>query len=190
MNFHLSMNHMAKGRNITSAIFLFWLAVIICTGTCAAQVRGHTEKNVAIDADTIVALRYIRAEVKLARDLYRSLSKTWGLEVFEKTAQSKQSLINAVSRLLEQYGIEDPSDDAGKSVYPDLQELYSYLIDRGNESSNNAVDVTVLIEQTVIADLNDALLRTDDKGIHKVLTFLVESSDNHLHALNRYLVMY
>jgi hypothetical protein len=183
-------NKMMNNRMIVCALVLFWLSAATTTGTSLAAEKGHAETNAALGADTLEALRYIREEVKLARDLYGALSDIWELDVFENAVKSKQSLMNAVSCLLRPYGIEDPSGDAGKFVDADLQELYSYLIDQGKVSRNNAIDVTILIEQTVMADLNDVLLQTTEEDVHKVLTLLMEASENHLHELSRYLVMY
>lgn len=179
-----------KNRMIIYALALFWLSAITTTGICLAAEKGHAEKNAALGADTLDALRYIREEIKLARDVHSALSDIWGLEVFENTAKSKQLLMNAVSCLLTPYGHDGPTEDAGKFVDSDLQELYSYLIDQGKVSRSNAIDATILIEQTVIADLNDVFLQTNAKDVYKVLTKLMESSENHLHELSRYLVMY
>ena len=190
MNGLFAKNKMMNNRKIICALVLFWLATITSGGTCMAAEKGHAEKNAALGADTLDALRYIREEVRLARDLYGALSDIWGLDVFGNTAKSKQSFMNAVSFLLKPYGFDDPTDDTGKFVDSDLQELYSYLIDQGKVSRNNAIDVTILIEQTVIADLNDVLLQTNEKDVHKVLTLLMEGSENHLHEISRYLVMY
>jgi len=179
-----------NNRMIICALALFWLSTSTTTGSCLAAEKGRAEKNAALGTDTLDALRYIREEVRLARDLYGALSDIWGLEVFENTAKSKQSLMNAVSCLLIPYGIDNPADKAGKFVNPELQELYSYLIDQGKVSRNNAIDVTILIEQTVIADINDVVLQTNAKDVHNVLILLMEGSENHLHELSRYLVMY
>jgi hypothetical protein len=183
-------NNVMNNRMILCALALFWLSTITTTGTCLAAEKGPAEKNAALGVDTLDALRYIREEVKLARDLYGALSDIWGLAVFENTAKSKQSLMNALSYLLTPYGVDGPTEDAGKFADADLQELYSYLIDQGKVSRNKAVDVTILIEQTVIADINAVFLQTNAKDVHKVLILLMEGSENHLHELSRYLVMY
>ena len=181
---------MMKNRTIIYALALFWLSAITTNGICLAAEKGPAEKNAVLGADTLDALRYIREEVKLARDLYAALSDVWGLAVFENTAKSKQSLMNAVSSLMAPYGFDGPTADAGRFVDEDLQELYSYLIDRGKVSRNNAIDVTILIEQTVIADLNDVFLQPNAIDVHKVLTLLMEGSQYHLHEISRYLVIY
>jgi hypothetical protein len=190
MNDIFMKNQIMNNRKLICAIVLFWLSTITSVGTCMAAEKGHADKSAAFGADTLDALRYIREEVKLARDLYSALSDIWGLEVFDNTAKSKQSLMNAVSYLLKPYGFDDPVDNTGKFVDSDLQELYSYLIDQGKVSINNAIDVTILIEQTVIADLNGVFFQTNEKDIRKVVNLLMEGSKDHLHALNRYLVMY
>ena len=190
MNDIIMKNQIMNDRKIICAIVLFWLYTITSAGTCLAAEEDHAEKHSALGADMLDALRYIREEVKLARDLYGALTEIWGLEVFENTAKSKQSLMNAVSYLLKQNGIDDPAGDAGKFIDSDLQELYSYLVDQGKVSRNNAIDVTILIEQTVIADLNVMFHQANEKDIRKVVTLLMKGSENHLHELNRYLVMY
>ena len=40
------------------------------------------------------------------------------------------------------------------------------------------------------ADINDVFLQTNAKDVHKVLILIMEGSENHLHELSRYLVMY
>lgn len=190
MKFIITKNLILNSRKIICVIVLFWLATTTSAGICMAAEKGHADKNAGFGVDTLDVLGYMRDELKLARDLYNALSNIWGLEVFKNTAKSKQSLMDAVSDLLKQYGIDDPPDEAGKFVNAELQELYSYLIDQGRVSRNNAIDVTILIEQTVIADLNDVFLQTNENEVHKVLTLLMEGSENHLHALNRNLVMY
>jgi hypothetical protein len=190
MKFIMTKNQMLTNRKIICVIVLFWLATTTSAGMCMAAGKGHADKNAGFGADTLDALGYMRDELKLARDLYTALSDIWELDVFKNTAKSKQSLMDAVSCLLKRYGIDDPPDEAGRFVNADLQELYSYLIDQGKVSRDNAIDVTILIEQTVIADLNDVFLQTNEKEVHKVLTLLMEGSETHLHALNRYLVMY
>jgi hypothetical protein len=181
---------MLNDRKIICVIVLFWLATTPFAGIGLAAEKGHADKNAGFGADTVYALGYMRDELKLARDLYTALSGIWEWDVFKNTAKSKQSLMDAVSTLLRQYGIDKPPDEAGRFVNADLQELYSYLIDQGKVSRNNAIDVAILIERTVIADLNDVFLQTTEKEVHKVLTLLMEGSEDHLHALNRYLVMY
>jgi hypothetical protein len=183
-------NQMLTHRKIICVIVLFWLATTTSAGICMAAENGHADKNAGFGADTLDALGYMRDELKLARDLYTALSGIWELEVFKNTVKGKQSLMDAVSSLLKQYGIDDPPDEAGKFVNADLQELYSYLIDQGKVSRNNAIDAAILIEQTVIADLNEVFHQTTEKEIHEVLTLLMEGSENHLQALSRNLVMY
>lgn len=181
---------MLTHRKIICVIVLFWLATTTSAGICMAAEKDHADKNAGFGADTLDALGYMRDELKLARDLYKALSSIWELKVFKNMAKGKQSLMDAVSTLLKQYGIDDPPDEAGKFVKADLQELYLYLIDQGKVSRKNAIDVTILIEQTVIADLNEVFLQTNEKEVHEVLTLLMEGSENHLHALSRNLAMY
>jgi hypothetical protein len=190
MKFLITKNRLMNKRKIISAIVLFWLATIVSAVTCMAAEKGQPDKNAGFDADALDALRYIREEVKLARDLYKALAGIWQLDVFKKAVNSKQSLMDAVSYLLKQHGIDEPEEAACKYANADLRELYSYLIDQGKVSRNNAIDVTILIEQTVIADLNDVILQTNEKDVQKVLTLLMKGSEKHLHALDPYLVMY
>ena len=104
-------NQIMNDRKIICAIVLFWLYGITSTGICLAAEEVHAEKHATPGADTLDALRYIREEVKLARDLYGALTEIWGLDVFENTAKRKQSLMNAVSNLLKRYGVDDPAGD-------------------------------------------------------------------------------
>jgi hypothetical protein len=160
------------------------------TGAGAATDTSHLQKTTASGADPRGVLVYMREEVKLARDVYAVLSDAWRVDVFQGTAGSKQALMEDISDVLAQYGIDDPPAAAGIFRHAELQELYAYLVDQGMRSVNDALDVTILVEQTVIADVDALINDTEQTALRAVLTRLKESSLSRLLTLTRHLAMY
>ena len=70
----------------------------------------------------------MREEEKLARDVYLNLFDAWGLTVFENISRSEQQHMDAIEKLIDNYGLEDPVvDEESRGIYvdPDLQALRS-----------------------------------------------------------------
>ncbi len=129
-------------------------------------------------------LSYMREEEKLAHDVYIILYKRWGLDTFNKIAGSELAHSEAVANLLEHYGVADPAAnlEAGRFSDPNLQALYSRLIEQGSQSLGEALKVGAAIEEIDIQDLNEALLHTKQADIQQVYTNLRQGSYNHLRA--------
>lgn len=134
-------------------------------------------------------LLFMREEEKLARDVYLTLYKIWGAQIFANIARSEQTHTDAVKALLEKYGLPDPA--AGKGVgeftNPELQELYNKLVDEGSKSLVDALKVGALIEEKDIIDLKKAINETDNPDIKLVYENLMMGSRNHLRAFVRML---
>ena len=134
-------------------------------------------------------LLFMREEEKLARDVYLTLYKIWGAQIFANIARSEQTHMDAVKALLDKYGVPDPA--AGKGVgeftNPELQELYDKLVEEGSKSLVDALKVGALIEEKDIVDLKVALNDTDNQDIRLVYENLMMGSRNHLRAFTRML---
>jgi len=131
-------------------------------------------------------LLHMREEEKLARDVYLTLYDKWGQRVFENISSAEQTHMDAVGKLLQEYGIEDPvaqtKDEVGKFVSPELQKLYNDLVEQGSKSLESALTVGATIEDLDIKDLDEALSRTDKADIKSVYENLKHGSENHMRA--------
>ena len=166
----------------------FWLtlglvAVITIMASGPIMAAGLTQ-------DEIDDLVYMREEEKLARDVYIALYDNWGLAIFNNIASSEQKHMDAIKTLLVRYGIPDPAQDPGKFTNEKLRELYADLVAQGGASVVEALKVGVIIEETDIDDLEEALGDTNHKDIIRVYTNLKAGSLNHLKAFNSQLGNY
>jgi len=142
--------------------------------------------------DEIYWLTYMREEEKVARDVYLSLNNTWNARIFKNIAASEQTHMDAIKNLLDTYTIPDPAADKGPGEFanPDLQKLYDDLIQQGSISKAEALRVGVIIEETDIDDLNEAIATTQHNDIRTVYSNLLKGSLNHLDAFESSLAKY
>lgn len=162
-----------KSLPITHGLTLAFLTVAI-----APAVQALTE-------DESAAILFMKQEEKLARDVYLALGAQWDHPTFEKISASEQKHMNAVDRLIAINGLADTTPaEAGQFTIPELQELYLQLVDLGSGSLTEALQVGVLIEETDIEDLQEALGLTTDPQILRVFNNLLQGSLNHLRAFN------
>ncbi len=105
---------------MASRVLLCGFMVVVLLGL--DQVRGDGKVVSAavvglgvgsLDEGEVVALIYTREEEKLARDTYLTLYGVWEMPVFSNIAASEQSHMDAVLRMLEKYGLEDPAAGMG-----------------------------------------------------------------------------
>lgn len=129
------------------------------------------------------ALSYMREEEKLAHDVYLALYDLWGLATFQNIANSEQAHMDAVKYLMDRYELEDSStNQAGKFTNPELQALYTSLVERGSKSLAEAIKVGGAIEEIDILDLQEHLAQTDITDIQQVFNNLLRGSTSHLKA--------
>lgn len=136
-----------------------------------------------IDVNNIL---FFKQEEKLARDVYQALAETWDHAAFANIAVSEQRHMDAVGRLIKAFGLDDTTpDETGKFSIPELQALYDELRVKGSKSLAEALKVGVLIEETDITDLDEALAATGNPAVTRVMTNLRRGSSNHLAAFTR-----
>jgi hypothetical protein len=171
------------------------------TGAAIGDAASETDDGVATDdatsaagtstlsADEVRALRFMREEEKLARDVY--LLNVDALQVFANIRGSEERHMDAMLTLLQAYGIEDPIADRtpGRFLDPDLQELYDALAARSSQSLEEALRVGAEIEEIDIRDLQQAIAQTQREDIAAVYANLQRASRNHLRAFTRNLAM-
>jgi hypothetical protein len=157
-----------------------------------ATVSVSSAPTPALTDDETYWLTYMREEEKVARDVYLTLNNTWKLRILNNIAASEQTHMDAIKKLLDTYSIPDPA--AGKGIgeftNPDLQKLYNDLILRGSSSKAESLKVGVIIEETDIDDLNEAIAISQHNDIKTVYSNLLQGSLNHLDAFESQLAKY
>ncbi|NPA36491.1 MAG: DUF2202 domain-containing protein [Chlorobi bacterium] len=128
----------------------------------------------------------MREEEKLARDVYVTLAEKWGLRVFSNISRSEQTHTDAIKALLDRYGIEDPVKDDRTGVFTSqkLSELYKNLVEKGNKSLMDALEVGATIEDLDIKDLEELTAKTDNQDIIVTYKNLTKGSRNHMRAFS------
>lgn len=137
--------------------------------------------------EEIVDLLFIREEEKLARDVYLVLGEQYeadGLPIFFNIAASEQRHMDAVKRLLDGFGLEDPVGDNGIGEFfsDAIQGLYDQLLQDGQVGLAEGLAVGAFIEEYDILDLEHAIDRAELPEIIKVYEHLRDGSLNHLRA--------
>ncbi len=128
-------------------------------------------------------------EEKLARDVYLYLDKKYNQPVFRNISRSEQRHMDAISAILEKYGLENPVSDMapGEFADPEMKSLYEDLIAMGSIELAQAYQVGATIEDLDINDLEECLSEIDNQDIRFVFQNLKKGSRNHMRAFNRML---
>ena len=166
------------------------IAAIIGFGAVAQAAPPTPPPTASATADAQLAadLTFMREEERLARDLYAALASHYdGARPFSQITRSEQQHFDALGVLLARYGVADPSAGKSAGTYADaeLQTLYNRLLAQGKTSYEEALKAGVAVEQADIADLNDAIARTDEADADQVFSRLLAGSQNHLAAFSR-----
>lgn len=132
--------------------------------------------------EEIAGLERMREEELLARDVYVALGERWGTKVFTNISSAEQTHTDAVKALLDRHAAVDPAADhtPGTFADPELQSLYTSLVDQGNGSLVAALTVGATVEDLDLADLAARATTTPD--IAWVYANLSRGSRNHLRA--------
>lgn len=141
-----------------------------------------------LTADQEAGLLQMREEEKLAHDVYVALYDQWQLKTFNNISKAELTHSDAVKVLLDRYELDDPAagNAAGEFTNPDLQALYTALVEQGSESLVAALTVGATVEDLDIADLQS--LTTVAPDIQLVYDNLEKGSRNHLRAFTKQLV--
>ena len=115
---------------------------------------------------------WMREEEQLAHDVYVVLGDQWDLRNLDNISSAETTHIEAVSGLLDVYGLDDPAagNDTGTFTDPALQRLYDQLVEDGSRSLEAAgLEVGALIEElNSIVDLVARSAATDNPDISAV----------------------
>ncbi len=130
-------------------------------------------------------MRYLRDEERLAHEVYVELGKLYpDARVFSNIARSETRHFEAVGRLLDRYGVDDPSEGLppGDYAFDHLDELYEELMDLGDNSLADAYKVGITIEEEDITDLEKFIKNASTDDVKQVYGNLLAGSENHLKA--------
>lgn len=135
------------------------------------------------------ALTFLWQEEKLARDVYTAMYAKWDKAIFDNISQSEQRHMDAVKKMIVKYGVEADLDET-PGVFTltephELPALYISLIEQGEASLKEALNVGVTIEELDIADIVVMQDEFDQTDILRVLDNLLEGSYNHLDAFTK-----
>ncbi len=134
-------------------------------------------------------LLYMIEEEKMAHDVYALLYDKFQVRTFQNIGNSEEQHTGVVRQALTLHGITDPTMNKGPGEFVnlDLKKLYDELVASGSENLIAALNVGARIEETDIADLDDALADTSVPYLVEMYERLQRASENHLRAFVRVL---
>lgn len=133
-------------------------------------------------------IAYSREEERMARDLYRAFADAYdGGRPFGNISESEQRHFDAMGRLIDRYGISDPSagKPAGTYAFPSLQKHYDAWLEQGLRSRVEAGNAGADLERADIKTLEEALELGPPSDVETVYENLLAASHNHLAAFTR-----
>ena len=188
----MQMRHFLKAGTLLTATLLVATTFIIGSTTWAGQGRGNrqgaciatqTANLQPISTDEHAGLIYMYEEEKLARDVYTTLASQYQTPIFNRIGASEQRHMDAVKRLLQAYQVTIPTGNT-TGVFTDvkLAALYQQLVNRGEQSYIDALQVGATIEDLDIYDLQQYISGTENRAILQVYQNLAKGSRNHIRA--------
>ena len=137
-----------------------------------------------IDNLEIQNLLFMIEEEKMARDIYDVLYEITGINTFDRISESEQKHYDTLLSTAERLNIDTSflSSEPGVFTNEDVQDLYDDLILQGSQSTQDAIEVGILIEEVDISDLYNAIETTEIVELDQVYTNLLNASVNHLTA--------
>jgi hypothetical protein len=150
----------------------------------ALMVKDGAVQNITLTQTEAASLLYMIEEEKMALDVYDALYETTGIESFDTILNSEQKHYDKLIEVALKAGLDTStiSDEAGIYTNSEIQDLYTTLLAQGSLSSEDAINVGILIEQTDIADLQSAIESTDVTLLGQVYSHLLDASTKHLAA--------
>lgn len=157
-----------------------------------AETGTNCEITGTLSDEETADILYMREEEKLARDVYLTLHNYYidqypiQARIFGNISASEQRHMDALERLINKYGLEDPvdNDEIGAFSNSDtgFTDLFEDLVDRGQSSYCEALNVGIEIEELDIADIEFALSEVTAQDVNRVFGNLLNGSYNHLNA--------
>lgn len=136
-----------------------------------------------LSTDEISHLLYLRGVEKVAYDVYDSLSHRWQYQHFSNLEHEESAHQDLITTLLAKYQIADPYiAHSARGVYQEqaLLDVFSLLVSQGLPSFASALQVSVMIEEFEIKELQRLLVATDNTDVQFVYQNLLKDSRNQL----------
>ena len=167
--------------------------------TNRGETVGPKDQSLGVLTDEEIGhITYMRQEEKLARDVYLTLYNHYVeidpifAQIFGNISESEQRHMDAVKRLIDKYGLEDPVMDYAVGEFPEpetvldanFNELYGNLVEQGKISYCEALKAGIFIEKTDIADIEIALDHVTARDVSRVFNNLLSGSYNHWNAFD------
>ena len=173
-------------RGFFSKIFISGAVSLALLSLSGCNSSNNTDTTVQLTDDQKYTLLYMYQEEKAARDVYIYLGDIYNADTntFSYIQISEQRHMDACEKLCIKYGVDISAvdeNDIGVFILPELQDLYDTLIAQGEPSLRDALEVGILIEETDITDLEEAVVGMPDDVV-RVFENLKEGSLNHLDA--------
>ncbi|MDF2157325.1 DUF2202 domain-containing protein [Algoriphagus sp. CAU 1675] len=130
-------------------------------------------------------LLFTREEEKMAHDVYVYAYSKYDILAFQNIANSESQHVAAVLTNMDRLNLEDPLDGStleGEFTIPAIQTLYAELIERVDQSHQEALLVGLYIEDLDIKDLQDAIKETSDETLKSMYENLMCGSKNHMRS--------
>lgn len=175
------------GRTRTATLAAIGAGALLAVGLAAGQSSAATPTAGTATATPALtdALRFASDEERMARDLYAAIADRYDDALpFSRITTSEQRHLDAVSGLLDRYGVADPADGSAAGHYADpaVQRLHDTWWAQARRSLDDAYDVGVALEQRDIADLEKTIAADLPSDVDAVLGRLVRGSQMHLRA--------
>lgn len=119
---------------------------------------------------------------KLARDLYYKFSDKYDYPNFEQLYKAEQTQKQALQKLAEKYGLENPAAKKGIGEFknPQIQNYYDSYLKQGNKNLSEAIKSSNKAEEIAALIYPQALSKTNKKDVKFVLKRLNIAAKNHL----------
>jgi len=169
----------------TKLIFALILVALLVAPLWAKSLNGFPISSGLTDAEKANIL-YLFEEEKLAHDIYVEMYNSYGAYVFNNISESEQRHMDSVAKVISKYELDDTVVNNGPGIFTNevIRDEYDRLLDKGNLNLASALEVGVEIEEMDIADIERMLEQTDKADIKRVLSNLLDGSNNHLDAFN------
>lgn len=146
--------------------------------------RFASKKSGTLTDKQKAELAAMAEEEKLAHDVYVTLATSYPDSVqFVKIPEAESRHLDAVRRMLDRYGIADPTLGmaTGEFATPAVKALFNDLVAQAT-TRQAAYDVGITIEKQDIADLKAAQVGLKAPDVRFVYNRLLQGSSNHLRA--------
>jgi hypothetical protein len=167
-------------------LFLALILVALLVAPLWAKGPKGPSTSIGLTETEEANILYLFEEEKLAHDIYVEMYKSYGAYIFNNISESEQRHMDSVAKLISKYELDDTvlNNDPGIFTNGFIQAEYYSLLKEGSKSLIAALNVGVTIELMDIDDIIIMQEQTEKADIERVLSNLLDGSNNHLDAFN------